>query len=216
VIRVVIVDDHAIVCAGLRLLLEAADDISVEDEAGSAEEAVWMARLHKPDVVLLDIALPGRSGLEAAPEIRKAAPHAKLLVLSMHDDASFVREAFAVGVSGYLLKDAADEELIAAVREVAAGRRYLCVALGARIATAPAEIEARTVNDSLSEREHEVLRLLALGYQNQEIAQVLYLSVRTVEAHRQHIMRKLGVSDRAGIVRYALAQRLLLQDETAA
>ena len=115
-IRVVIVDDHALVRSGLRLLLEAEEDVTVEDEGGSADDAVRLARLHKPDVVLLDVVMPGRSGLEAAPEIRKAAPDAQILVLSMQDDPSYVRQAFAAGASGYVLKEAADAEVVAAVR----------------------------------------------------------------------------------------------------
>ena len=120
-IRVLVVDDHALVRSGLRRLLDAEPDITVENEAGSAEEAVRMARLEKPDVVLLDITMPGRSGLEVAAEIKQAAPDTAILVLSMHDDSAYVREAFVQGASGYLLKEAAGEELLTAVREVAAG-----------------------------------------------------------------------------------------------
>jgi two-component system response regulator NreC len=213
VISVVIVDDHALVRSGLRLLLEGEDDISVEDEGGNAEEAVRLARLHKPDVVLLDVVMPGRSGLEAVPEIREAAPKAAVLVLSMQDDPSYVREAFAAGSSGYLLKEAADNELVTAVREVAAGRRYVHPTLGARLAAAEAEAEAKAAADPLSDREREVLRLLALGHTNQEIAKMLYISVRTAETHRAHIMQKLRLTTRAELVRYALQQGLLEEHE---
>ena len=213
-IRVVIVDDHAVVRSGLRLLLEAEDDIHVEDEGGSADEAVRLARLYKPDIVLLDVTMPGRSGLDAAEEIRKAAPEAQILVLSMHDDPSYVREAFAAGASGYLLKEAADADLVQAVREVAAGSRYVHPALGARLAAAEAEAAALAAADPLSEREREVLRLLALGHTNQEIAKMLYISVRTAETHRAHIMQKLRLSTRAELVRYAL-QHGLLEDSEA-
>ncbi|HET7571920.1 MAG TPA: response regulator transcription factor [Gaiellaceae bacterium] len=208
-IRVLIVDDHALVRSGLRLLLEAEDDLAVEDEGGTAEEAIRLARLHKPDVVLLDVVMPGGSGLDAVPEIRQAAPQAQILVLSMQDDPSYVREAFAAGASGYLLKEAADAELVAAVREVAAGGRYVHPALGARLAAAEAEAQAKAAADPLSEREHEVLRLLALGHTNQEIAKMLYISVRTAETHRAHIMQKLRLTTRAELVRYALQQGLL-------
>lgn len=145
--RVLIVDDHALVRSGLRLLLESEEDITVDDEGGNADEAVRLARLHKPDVVLLDVVMPGRSGLEAVPEILQAAPKARILVLSMQDDPSYVREAFSAGASGYLLKEAADNELVAAVREVAAGRRYVHPTLGARLAAAEAEAEARAAAD---------------------------------------------------------------------
>ena len=208
-IRVLIVDDHALVRSALRLLLEAEEDVSVEDEAGSAEEAVRKARLHKPDVVLLDVVLPGRSGLDAAPEIKEAAPKAGLLVLSMQDDPSYVREAFAVGASGYVLKEAAGAELINAVREIARGGRYVHPELGARLIEAEAKARAEAELDPLSDREREVLRLLALGHTNQEIAKKLYISVRTAETHRAHIMQKLRLTTRAELVRYALERGLL-------
>jgi two-component system, NarL family, response regulator NreC len=211
-IRVLIVDDHALVRSGLRLVLEAEEDIMVEDEAGTADDAVRLSRLHKPDIVLLDVSMPGRSGLDAAPEIREAAPKAQILVLSMQDDPSYVREAFASGASGYLLKEAADAELVAAVREVAAGKRYVHPALGARLAAAEAEAEARAAADPLSDREREVLRLLALGHTNQEIAKMLYISVRTAETHRAHIMQKLRLQTRADLVAYALDRGLLDAD----
>jgi two-component system, NarL family, response regulator NreC len=213
VIRVLIVDDHALVRSGLRLLLEAEDDVTVEDEAGNAEEAVRKARLHKPDVVLLDIVMPGGSGLEAAPAIKEAAPKSRILVLSMQDDPSYVRQAFSAGANGYLLKEAADAELVAAVREVAAGGSYVHPTLGARLAAAEADAQARAAADPLSDREREVLRLLALGHTNQEIAKMLYISVRTAETHRAHIMQKLRLSTRAELVRYALEHGLL--DEAA-
>ena len=212
-ISVLIADDHAVVRSGLRLLLESQDDIEVVEEAGSADEAVRHARLHKPDVVLLDVVMPGRSGIEAVPDILQAAKGAKVLVLSMQDDPRYVREAFAAGASGYVLKEAADVEVVAAVREVAAGGRYVHPALGARLVAAEAEAASRTADDPLSEREREVLRLLALGHTNQEIAKMLFISVRTAETHRAHIMQKLGLSSRAELVRYALAQGLLVEGE---
>ncbi len=215
--HVLVVDDHALVRSGLRLLLEAEPDVSVDDEAGDAEQAIRLARLHKPDVILLDVVMPGRSGLEAARDILAAAPQAKILVLSMQDDPSYVREAFSAGASGYLLKEAADDELVEAVREVAGGGRYVHPALGARLAAAEAEAKARADADPLSDREREVLRLLALGHTNQEIAKLLFISVRTAETHRAHVMQKLRLSTRAEVVRHALQHGLLEQDgQTAA
>ena len=211
-IRVLVVDDHAVVRSGIRLVLEAEEDIEVVGEAGTAEEGVRAARLEKPDVVLLDVVMPGRSGIEATPDIRAAAKNAEVLVLSMQDDPSYVREAFAAGASGYVLKEAVDVEVVQAVREVAAGRKYVHPALGARLAAAEAEDAAKSASDPLSEREREVLRLLALGHTNQEIAKMLYISVRTAETHRAHIMQKLGLQTRAELVRHALASGLL--DET--
>lgn len=208
-IRVVIVDDHAVVRTGLRLLLEREKDIEVVAEAGDADAGVRAARLEKPDVILLDVVMPGRSGLEAAPELIEAAKGGKVLVLSMQDDPGYVRQAFAAGAMGYLLKEAADADLVHAVREVAGGGRYVHPTLGARLAQAEVEAERRAEEDPLSDREREVLRLLALGHTNQEIAKTLFISVRTAETHRAHIMQKLGLGTRAELVRYALANGLL-------
>jgi DNA-binding NarL/FixJ family response regulator len=206
-VRVVIVDDHAVVRTGLRLLLDGQEDIETVGEAGDAREAIFEVRARKPDVVLLDVGLPGgKSGIEAIPDVRKEAPDAKILVLSMEDDPRYVREAFAAGAFGYVLKEAADTEVVEAVREVAAGRRYVHPELGARLAAADAEAARAADEDPLSEREREVLRLLALGHTNQEIAKMLYISVRTAETHRAHIMQKLRLATRAELVRYALAQ----------
>ena len=209
-IRVLIVDDHALVGSALRLLLATNDDIVVDDVASGADEGVRKARLHKPDIVLLDVVVPGRGGLGAVRALREAAPDAAILVLSMHDDQAVVREAFAAGVSGYLLKEAIDTELVTAIREVAAGRRYLHPPLGARLAQAEHRAAARAAADPLSDREREVARLLALGHTNQEIAKMLFISVRTAETHRAHIMQKLKLSTRSALVRYALQQGLLV------
>jgi two-component system response regulator NreC len=209
-IRVLLVDDHAVVRAGLRLLLDGEDDIETVAEAGDAREAVFEARAAKPDVVLMDVTLgTGKSGIEATPEMLREAPEAKVLILSMQDDPRYVREAFAAGASGYVLKEAADTELVSAVREVATGGRYVHPALGARIAAADAEAERSAAEDPLSEREREVLRLLALGHTNQEIAKMLFVSVRTAETHRAHIMQKLRISTRAELVRYAISRGVL-------
>jgi two-component system response regulator NreC len=208
-IRAIVVDDHAVVRSGLRLLLDAEDDIDVVAEAGDARAAVFEARAHKPDVILLDVVMPGRSGIEAIPDLLKESPESRILVLSMQDDAAYVREAFAAGASGYVLKEAVDAEVVSAVREVAGGQRYVHPVLGARLVAAEAEERARVDEDPLSDREHEILRLLALGHTNQEIASELYLSVRTVETHRAHIMQKLRISTRAELVRYALDQGML-------
>jgi two-component system, NarL family, response regulator NreC len=212
VIKVVLVDDHAVVRSGLRLLLDGQDDIEVVGEAGNAKDAVFRARALKPDVILLDMVMPGESGLEVLPKLLKESTGTKVLVLSMQDDPSYVREAFASGASGYVLKEAADEEVVSAVREIAGGGRYVHPALGARLVAAEAAERAAAEADPLSEREREVLRLLALGHTNQEIAQRLYISVRTAESHRAHIMQKLRLSTRAELVRYALSQGLLAED----
>jgi two-component system response regulator NreC len=208
-IRVLIVDDHAVVRSGLRLLLEHDEGISVVAEAGNAEEAVRAARQEHPDVVLLDVVMPGTSGVEATPAILEASPESKVLVLSMQDDPTYVREAFGAGAMGYVLKEAAESEVVQAVKQVASGGRYVHPALGARLAAAEAKARAQADADPLSEREREVLRLLALGHTNQEIAKMLFISVRTAETHRAHIMQKLRLSTRAELVRYAIASGLL-------
>jgi two-component system response regulator NreC len=208
-VRVLIVDDHAVVRTGLRLLLDADDEIEVVGEAGNMRDAVFRTRSLKPDVILMDVVMPGASGIEATPAVLHEHPDAKVLVLSMQDDPSYVREAFAAGASGYVLKEAADEEVVGAVREVAQGGRYVHPALGARLVAADAEERARAEADPLTDREREVLRLLALGHTNQEIAKTLFLSVRTVETHRAHIMQKLSLSTRAELVGYAMEQGLL-------
>jgi len=203
-IRVLVCDDHALLRSGLRLLLEGEEDLAVVGEAANAEEAIERAGALDPDVVLLDIVMPGRNGVDALPDLLAAAPQTKVLMLSMQDDPTYVRKAFAAGATGYLLKEAADAELVQAVREVAAGRSFVHPALGARLAAAEPNTPS-SGHEPLSEREHEVLRLLALGHTNQEIAKLLSISVRTVETHRAHLVRKLGLKTRAEIVRYALA-----------
>ena len=208
-IRVLVVDDHAVVRAGLRRVLDGEPDIETVGEAPDAERAVFEAIAHRPDVVLMDVVMPGKSGIDGLPALLQAVPSVKVLVLSMQDDPRYVRAAFDAGASGYVLKEAADTEVVGAVRAVAAGEQYLHPALGARLLAADAAERRRHEQDPLSDREREVLRLLALGHTNQEIAKLLYISVRTAETHRAHIMQKLGLQTRAELVRYALAQGLL-------
>lgn len=208
-IRVLIVDDHAVVRSGLKLLLDAEPDLEAVGEAENGSRALFEAIELKPDVVLMDLVMPEAGGLESMPTLLQSVPDTKVLVLSMQDDPRYVREAFAAGASGYLLKEAADVELVAAIRAVAAGERYVHPTLGARMVAADATARQRAETDPLSEREREVLHLLALGHTNQEIADMLFISVRTAETHRAHIMRKLGLSTRAELVRYAIAEGLL-------
>ena len=208
-ITVLVVDDHAVVRSGLRLLLDAEPGLVVVGEAGSGHDAVLENRSLQPDVVVMDVVMPGEDGIEATRQVLRERPGVKVLVLSMQDDPSYVREAFAAGASGYVLKEAADAEVVEAVREVAAGGRYVHPALGARLVSAEAEARRRADADPLTDREREVLRLLALGHTNQEIAGRLFISLRTAETHRAHIMRKLGLRTRAELVRYALQNDLL-------
>jgi two-component system response regulator NreC len=208
-IRVLVVDDHAVVRSGLRRVLDAEDDIETVGEAANAERAVFEAMELKPDVVLMDVTMPGKSGVEGLPALLQSAPDTRVLMLSMHDDPGYVRASFEAGASGYVLKEAADAEIVAAVRAVASGQHYVHPALGARLVEADAEERRRADADPLSDREREVLRLLALGHTNQEIASMLYISVRTAETHRAHIMQKLRLSSRAELVRYALDSGLI-------
>jgi two-component system, NarL family, response regulator NreC len=208
-VRVLIVDDHAVFRAGLKLLIDAEDDLEAVGEAGTARDAIFQARALEPDVVILDIVMPDQSGLDAMPTLLHERPEMKVLILSMQDDPQYIRQAFAAGASGYVLKEAADTEVVAAIREVAGGRSYVHPAVGAKLIAAETAEARRAQEDPLSDREREVLRLLALGHTNQEIAAQLYISVRTAETHRAHIMQKLRLSSRAELVRYALDQGVL-------
>jgi two-component system, NarL family, response regulator NreC len=208
-IRVLIIDDQAVVRAGLKLLLSREADLEAVGEAGSARDGVFEARSLEPDVILMDLVLPDTGGPEVIQSLLRERPTSKVVVFSVQDDPHVVRDAFAAGASGYVPKEAADNELVTAIREVARGGRYVHPELGARLIAADADAQRRAQEDPLSDREREVLRLLALGHTNQEIAQKLYISVRTAETHRAHIMQKLGLSSRADLVRYALTQGLL-------
>jgi two-component system response regulator NreC len=208
-VRVLVVDDHAVVRSGIALLLNAEGDLEVVGEAGTAKDAIFTARSTKPDVILLDVVMPDQSGLDVIPQLLHENPDAKILMLSMQDDPHYVREAFEVGASGYVLKEAADNEVVTAIRDVAGGGRYVNPELGARLVAAESAERRRAEEDPLSDREREVLKLLALGHTNQEIAKELYISVRTAETHRAHIMQKLRLSSRAELVRYALGEGLL-------
>jgi DNA-binding NarL/FixJ family response regulator len=203
--RVLLVDDHELLRAGLRSRLEQESGIEVVGEADSAERALVLARTLQPDLVLLDLLLPRRNGFEAIPEIIGVAPDARVIVISSQTAASSVRRALAAGAAGYLPKRASDGELVAAIQQVSSGSRYVDPELGATLVV---DSVASALED-LSERERDVLQLLALGYTNQEIGKKLYISVRTVDTHRAHIMRKLRLETRAELVLFALAHGLI-------
>jgi two-component system response regulator NreC len=201
VTTIVIADDHAVVRSGLRMLLDSEPDFEVVAEAGDVEAAFRYVRGHRPAVLVLDLNMPGTASLPAIPSLREEAPETQIVVLTMQDDPAYAREAMRAGAVGYVLKEAADSELVEAVRLAAEGRTYLHPQLGARLAAEP---DAAAARGELTERETEVLKLIALGHTNSEVAEQLFLSVRTVESHRAHIQQKLRLSSRAELVRYAL------------
>jgi two-component system, NarL family, response regulator NreC len=206
-ITIVLADDHEVVRAGLRMLLDAEDDLEVVAEAGDVELAERRVAAVHPAVLVLDINMPPGSSLPAIPRLRAEAPDTRIVVLTMQNDADLAREALRAGATGFVLKEAAAAELIQAVRLAAQGRTYLNPELGARMAT---EVSASPgPPDDLSPREVEVLRLIALGHTNAEVATQLYLSIRTVESHRAHIQQKTQRTSRAALVAYALQHGLL-------
>ena len=193
--------------SALRALLEAEDEFEVVAEAGEVEEAVRKVLAYKPKVIVLDLSMPGGSSLAAIPRMRQASEATAVVVLTMEDEPRFAREALRAGALGFVLKDAADAELVAAVRAAIQGIRYLNPQLGGLIAAAPETPPGPP--DNLTEREVEVLRLVALGHTNAEISEQLYLSVRTVESHRAHIQQKASRGTRAELVAYAREHGLL-------
>jgi two-component system response regulator NreC len=205
-IRVVIADDHAVVRAGLRMVLDAEEGIEVVAEASDVPSALRAVRGHHPNVLVLDLNMPGEPSLQAIPRLRENAPETAIVVLTMQQEPAFAREALRAGALGYVLKEAADAELVQAVRLATQGRTYLNPELGARMAAEP---PPSGPPDDLTRRELEVLRLIALGHTNSEIASQLYLSVRTIESHRAHIQQKVRRSTRAELVRYALDHGLV-------
>jgi len=207
-IRVLIVDDHALLREGLRSRLEREPGIAVVGEADTAERAAIQARKLQPDLILLDLLLPRKGGYDAIPELRAVAPEARILVVSSQAAPSSVRRALSAGAAGYLPKRSSDRELVTAIRAVADGAGYVDPDLGAKLVT-PTGSPAL---EPLSERERDIVHLLALGYTNQEIGKKLYISVRTVDTHRAHIMRKLELETRAELVMFALANGVIGPD----
>jgi two-component system, NarL family, response regulator NreC len=203
-IRIALADDHTVVRRALRMLLESESDFEVVAEGSTAEEAIRYVRGHKPDVLILDLNMPDGSGLTAIPKVKEANPATEVVILTMQSEPAFAREALQAGALGYVLKEAANEELVEAVRLAADGKTYVQPEVGARLAR-----ETTSPGDGLSAREREVLRLIALGHTNAEIAEQLYLSVRTVESHRAHIQQKLNLTTRSELVHFALRAGLV-------
>lgn len=199
-ITIVLADDHRVVRQGLRLLLDGDGRFDVVGEAGDLASTLELVSAARPQVLVLDLNLRGESGLEIIPEVRATSPQTQIVVLTMQEDPAFARAALGAGAIGYVLKDAADDELMDAIGAAAAGRRHLNPALRARLAATPPESRDP---GGLSPRERDVLTLIALGHTNSEIAEALSLSVRTVESHRAHIQQKTGLTSRADLVAYA-------------
>lgn len=210
-IRVLIADDHAVLRAGLRVLIDAQPDMEVVGEAADSDEAVRKVVEARPDVALMDITMPGSSGIKAIGRITDACPQTRVLVLTMHDVPAYLRSAVAAGAAGYVVKRAADSELLSAIRGVHRGRTVLDPALAATVvqrAIGKRSAAGRPAS-LLSPREREVLDLVAQGYTNQQIADRLGLSVKTVETYRSRLVEKLGLRSRADLVRYALDSGLV-------
>jgi two-component system response regulator NreC len=204
--KVVIADDHNVVREGLKAMLDAQPNLRVVAEAGTADDALRMCKAHRPAVLVLDMNMPGRQSLEVIPEILSGSPDTRIVVLTMQNEPALAQATLRAGASGYVVKDAAGDELVHAVQLALEGEIYLHPQLGARIA---AQEPADEQGDDLTDREREVLRLIALGHTNAEIAEQLFLSVRTVESHRAHIQQKLRLGTRAELVRYALDSGLI-------
>lgn len=216
-IRILLADDHAVLRAGLKALLNAEPDMTVVGEAADGEACVHQAAMLRPDIVLLDINMPRCNGLEALAQLRAEVPETRVLVLTMHDDVGYLRQVLAAGGAGYVLKQAASEELLSAIRAVRDGGIYLHPRHTKALFEGMLDREHGRVAASgekeglalLSERERQVLRLVALGYRNSEIAEMLCLSVKTVETYKTRLMEKLGLRSRAALVRFALEAGML-------
>jgi DNA-binding NarL/FixJ family response regulator len=204
-ISVLLIDDHTVLRTGIRAVLEKERDITVVGEAANAEQAVTRARALQPDIILLDVVLPRKNGFDTLPELRKVAPDARVIMLSMQTNPSSIRKALNAGASGFVAKHASEADLMDAIRRVAGGSRYVDPELAGDLVVP----ESAALTEVLSERERDVMFMLALGYTNQEVAEQLYISVRTVDTHRAHIMRKLNLQTRAELVLYALANGLI-------
>jgi two-component system, NarL family, response regulator NreC len=211
-IRILLADDHELVRKGLRVLLESTPGLNVVGEASDGLEAVELAERYRPDIVIMDIMMPGLSGLDATLQVRQRVPDARVVLLSMHSNDSYILQALKNGVSGYVLKDTVASSIVEAVNSVIAGKRYLSATLSDRIVNAyalQAQSSPPDVYDTLTAREREVLQLSAEGNTLQEIADRLSISPRTAEVHRGNIMRKLSLKTQTDLIRYAIQRGLL-------
>lgn len=213
-IRILLADDHAVLRAGLRMLLNSQSEMEVVGEASDGEGAVARSLDLKPDIVLMDLSMPGIGGIEAARRIKEALPETRVLVLTMYDDEEYLNQVLRAGASGYVLKKAADTELLSAIRAVHRGEVFLYPSLAKMLVQQVLHKDQAAKHDKdgydvLSAREKEVLRLVALGHTNQQIAELLVVSVKTVETHKSRIMDKLNLKNRSELVRYAIERGLI-------
>lgn len=204
-IKIVIADDHPILRGGLRDLLNSEEDFEVVAEGEDVDSARRYVRGHHPDVLVIDLNMPGQPVLDAIPELRSEFPETQIVVLTMQNEPAYARKALTGGALGYVLKDAAGQELVTAIRAAAKHESYLNPRLGAKLAAEP----VATIPGGLSDRELQVATMLALGHTNAQIGEKLYISVRTVETHRAHIQQKLDVKDRQGLVQFAIEHGLI-------
>lgn len=214
-ISILVVDDHAVLRSGLRMMIDLQPDMEVVGEAGTLHDALEVAARVRPQIVTLDLSMPGPSGVASVKRLREAAPEARILVLTMHDDPAYVRSAMAMGAAGFVNKSAADTELISAIRAVAKGRVFIDVGDRATLDSmlAPGAGAGPSPLESLSDREREVLADVAKGYTNRRIADERGLSIKTVESYRARLMKKLGLKERADIVRLAMELGLMGDDK---
>ncbi len=212
-IRVLLADDHTLLRQGMRRLLEAEDDFEVVGEAGEGLETIHKAEQLRPDVVVLDYAMPGLTGPQAAVRIKQMEPKTKLIILTMHDDEEYVEEALGAGASGYMLKDSASHELISAIRSVYRGDTYLSPGVSKKIVTGYLQRtkrpEPKTPYEQLTVREREILRLLAEGHSAKEVSRLLNIQPKTVDAHRSNLMKKLGLHSRTDLIKYAIRRKII-------
>jgi len=217
--RIVIVEDRTIVREGLRMIVSADDGYSIAGEAEDGYEAIRLAKNVRPDLMLMDLSMPKMNGMEAIGEIKRENPDIKILVLTVHDSDEFIVAALDAGADGYVLKDASQAELMIAIKNVLAGKRYLCPGISEKIINGFLDkkvAKPKTQIDSLTKREREILKLIAEGYRNKEVSEILCISVKTVEKHRENVMKKLDLHSASSLTSFAISKGLIEKENTPA
>lgn len=210
-VKILIADDHAVLRSGLKMMLNSQIDMEVVAEASNDSETVLLCKKHQPDIILLDITMPEHGGIRTIPEIKKRCPSSKILVLTMHDDQSYLKDVLKVGGDGYILKKAADTDLLSAIRSVFRGESYIDPSMTKHLISDMLGFRDETKEESnqLSKRETEVLKYMALGYTNKQISDTLFLSIKTVETYKMRIKKKLNINRRSDLIRYAINMGLV-------